>query len=151
MAWGAAWYFLLDFQLPDAYHRPRAFEESGRVYERLGVLLFRKLVRRGPIHAMAPSLRYSGRRDSLSALEHETRTTEAAHVLAFLVALSLPAYAAYRGWPDAAAWLLLFNVLMNVYPVILQRYNRVRLEQLLRKWPPNQPLQQTGAAFTGVL
>ena len=28
---------------------------------------------------------------------------------------------------DAAAWTLLFNVLINAYPVMLQRYNRGRL------------------------
>ena len=35
-------------------------------------------------------------------------------------------------WLDAAAWLMLFNVPLNAYPVMLQRYNRLRLDPLLK-------------------
>jgi len=35
-------------------------------------------------------------------------------------------------WFDAAAWLMAFNILGNGYPVMLQRYNRLRVEKLVR-------------------
>jgi hypothetical protein len=37
------------------------------------------------------------------------------------------------GWIDAALWILLFNIVFNGYPVMLQRYNRLRLQRLTAK------------------
>lgn len=58
------------------------------------------------------------------------RTAEADHVVMFLVTLLPIGHALVRGWWDAAAWTLLFDVLINAYPVMLQRYNRGRLVSL---------------------
>ncbi len=147
LAWVATLHLLICIRLPEWYFHSKGFEKSGRVYKLLGVLLLRKLVWRGPIHVLAPALRYSGRRESLPALERETRKAESAHGLAFLASLLLLAYALYNECLNSAGWLLLFNILLNVYPMMLQRYNRVRLEKLLQKSPPNQPLQQTRPAL----
>jgi len=42
-------------------------------------------------------------------------------------------YALLRGWFDAAAWLLAFDVLINGYPIMLQRYNRIKLQELIQR------------------
>jgi hypothetical protein len=42
-------------------------------------------------------------------------------------------YALLQGWWDTFGWLLLFNILINAYPVMLQRYNRAKLQPLLEK------------------
>ena len=31
---------------------------------------------------------------------------------------------------DSAVWLAVFNIVFNAYPVMLQRYNRLRLQRL---------------------
>jgi len=144
LAWVASLHLLIHFRLPERYFRSKDFEKSSRVYELLGVLLLRKLVWRGPIHILAPALRYSGRRESLPLLERETRKAESVHQLAFLASLLLLAYALYNGWLDSTGWLLLFNIILNIYPVLLQRYNRVRLERLIDKMTPNQRCNRTG-------
>jgi hypothetical protein len=38
-------------------------------------------------------------------------------------------HAAARGWWAAAGWTVVFDVLLNGYPVMLQRYNRALLSR----------------------
>jgi len=147
LMWVASLHLLIHLWLPEWYFHSRDFEKSGRIYELFGVLLLRKLVQRGPIHILAPAIQYSGVRESLRSLELEMRKAESIHQLAFLASLLLLTYALYNGWLDSAGWLLFFNTILNVYPVALQRYNRVRLERLLEKKAPHQPLQQKGLAL----
>ena len=49
-----------------------------------------------------------------------------------MAAATLASGAIFLRWFDAAGWLMLFNVLFNGYPVMLQRYNRMRLDPLQR-------------------
>ena len=58
------------------------------------------------------------------------RAAETNHVIMLLCGVIVMAHAVVRGWWDAAAWTLLFNILINAYPVMLQRYNRGRLASL---------------------
>jgi hypothetical protein len=55
------------------------------------------------------------------------RRAETDHVYMFLAVLLVIGQAIVRGWWDAAGWTLLFDILVNGYPVMLQRYNRGRL------------------------
>jgi hypothetical protein len=142
VVWVTVVQLLTGLRFPEWYCRPKNFERFGRIYELLGVPFFRRLVRRGPIHLLAPAFQYSGRRELLPVLERETRTAEAIHVLAFFASLPLTAYALSRGWLDSGGWLLSFTVLLNVYPLMLQRHNRVRLQELIQKRSPNQQLHQ---------
>ena len=84
--------------------------------------------------------RFSTRAGGSSCLpsKRETRKAEAVHVLAFLASLVPFTYALYNGPLDSAGCVLAFNLLLNVYPVMLQRYNRVRLEKLIQTRPPNR-------------
>ena len=118
-------------RLPDGYHRLRAFERDGRVYERLGVRVFKRLLRRGPLAAFNPDLHLPADRapEHLAHLERRMCDAEAAHALLFVATLGVVAHAAAQGWWTAAALTLVFDVLLNGYPVMLQRDNRARLRR----------------------
>ena len=45
--------------------------------------------------------------------------------------LCLIGYALLRQWLDAVFWLFVFNLILNGYPIMLQRYNRARLLALI--------------------
>jgi Glycosyl-4,4'-diaponeurosporenoate acyltransferase len=79
-----------------------------------------------------PDFRLLGGRNGLIDLKQCMQFAEAAHGLLFVIVSTLAAGALTLGWFDTAVWLMLFNVLLNGYPVMLQRYNRRRLEVLLR-------------------
>lgn len=112
--------------LPASFFDIRRFERSGRVYELLGVRLVKRAVRRGPLHWFNPKLRMPAERTpgQLRQLEQRMREPEASHAWLFVAMLAVTAHALARGWWGAAAWTMAFNVAFNLYPVMLQRYNR---------------------------
>jgi hypothetical protein len=54
------------------------------------------------------------------------RDAEASHAILFVVTLAIAAHAAGRTWWPATGWTLLFDLVLNGCPVVLQRYNRAR-------------------------
>ncbi|HMQ28606.1 MAG TPA: hypothetical protein PKA98_21650, partial [Acidimicrobiales bacterium] len=98
-------------RLPDAYHRLRPFELDGRVYERLGVRVVKRLLRRGPLAVFNPDLHLPAERspERLAHLDQRMRDAEAAHALLFVATLGVVAHALARGWWTAAALTLLFD------------------------------------------
>ena len=58
---------------------------------------------------------------------------ETGHAVIFIVMLLFISYALLRGWFDAVGWMLAFNVIINGYPVMLQRYNRIKLHELIQR------------------
>ena len=121
------------FSFPQRYYDIRAFERTGQVYERLGIRLFKRLVRRGPLSIFSPTLRFP-KEKTISALRHlddEMRKAEAGHLFAFVLVLLFSSYALLRGWFDAAGWMLAFNIIIDGYPIMLQRYNRIKLKDLI--------------------
>ncbi len=118
---GPAWYFQI-----------RRFEQSGWLYQRLGIRWFQMLVGRGPWTVLNPSLRFSGEVSRLPDLEQAMQKAEAGHGLAFVAVVLLNLIAALRGWWDTAAWLTLWNIPLNLCPVLLQRWNRARIQRIRR-------------------
>jgi hypothetical protein len=117
--------------LPTGFFRPTRFERRW-VYERLGVLAFKRLMRTRVYRRVNPDFRLKNGRRGLADLSRTLQAAEAAHALLFVVVSAITGVALALGWFDTAAWLTLFNVLINGYPVMLQRYNRLRLEPLLK-------------------
>jgi hypothetical protein len=117
--------------LPAWWHRLRPFEADGRVYELLGVRLAKRALRRGPMAAFNRHLHLPAERTpaQFARLDRRMRVAEASHTILFVATLGLVATAAANGWWDAVAWLLLFDVVMNGYPAMLQRYNRALLHR----------------------
>ncbi len=112
---------------------PRRFERSGRVYELLGIGLFKAAVRPGPLAVFSPTLRFPKDRtvEGIRWLQAEMCTAEAGHLLV-LALIAIPAVIlALAGESAAASWLVLFAIFINVYPIMLQRYNRIKLDELL--------------------
>jgi hypothetical protein len=135
MSWVAILGQIITFpSFTSSYYEIKPFEQSGQVYERLGIFLFKKMVRRGPFSVFSPTLRFPAQRTApaLKNLENEMRKAETSHTAIFFMVLLPVIYALFRGWFDAVAWLLLFNTLFNGYPIMLQRYNRIKIKEIIR-------------------
>ena len=131
VAWAA---FVLPLRgLPrfDEYYTLRAWERSGRVFHWLGVPLFRALVRRGPLSLPNRALPAAWRSGDPERIERETRAAEGGHAIAFLIVLVLAVVSLVRGAVERAAWLAALDIPMNLYPVLLQRDHRHRLQELV--------------------
>ena len=117
--------------LPYWYWRIRVFEDEGCLYSRLGIGAFRKLLVLLGFDVCNWQVRFSGRRSGLRNLSQGMRQAEINHVISFLVLLLTFIYALARNWYAVAGWLAAVNVIANIYPVMLQRHNRARVEPLL--------------------
>jgi Glycosyl-4,4'-diaponeurosporenoate acyltransferase len=135
-----AWFALLGrilvlrrpvLRLPARVHAIRAVERDGRVYELAGVRVAKRLLRRGPLAVGAPDLHLPAQPTpaNLAVLDQRMQQAEAIHEILLVVTMAVAAGAAVRGWWAAAGWTLLFNVVFNGYPAMLQRYNRALLAQ----------------------
>lgn len=134
MSWIAVIGQLVTFpSFTSSYYGIKPFEQSGTLYERLGIPLFKKLVRRGPFAIFSPTLRFPAQKtiSALRTLQSEMQKAETSHMVIFCMILLLVSYALFKGWLDAVAWLLLFSILFNGYPVMLQRYNRLKIDELI--------------------
>ena len=134
MSWVAITAQVIHFSFAPRYYDIKPFEQTGQVYERLGIRLFKRLVRRGPLSVFSPTLRFPKEKkiSALRNLDSEMRKAETGHVLIFVLMLSFVSYALLRGWLDAVVWMLLFNIIINGYPIMLQRYNRIKLRELIQ-------------------
>jgi hypothetical protein len=133
MSWVAIVGQTVHISLPFQYYDIKPFEQTGQVYESLGIRFFKKLVRRGPLSIFSPTLRFPEEKTipALKHLEAEMLKAETGHVFIFMLILLFCIYALLRGWLDAAGWMLAFNIVINGYPIMLQRYNRIKLQELI--------------------
>lgn len=131
MAWLGTVSRVVPPQFPTSWHRLRPFERTGRCYELVGVKVAKRLLRRGPIAAFNRGLHLPAdpSAQAIERLDQRMRVAEASHLLLFVGTLGIVVHAAVGGWWAAAAWTLLFDLAMNGYPVMLQRYNRALLQQ----------------------
>ena len=129
MAWTSAALQVAQPLLRGRWFAVRAWEP--RVYRRLGVLQYGALLRRvGWERATSSGRSFDGTRSSLPDLERRTRMSEFAHVVIGTVGtVMVVAALAHHAW-DAAAWLFAANVVLHVYPIMLQRVVRARLHRI---------------------
>ena len=118
-------------RLPASYHELRRFEQDGRLYELVGVKAAKQLLRRGPLAVFNPDLHLPAERtpERLAHLEQRMKDAEASHAILFAATMAVVVNAVARGWWVAAGSTVLFDVLLNGYPVMLQRYNRARMHR----------------------
>ncbi|HEU0301820.1 MAG TPA: hypothetical protein VFR37_20365 [Longimicrobium sp.] len=128
----AAWW------VPAAWLRPRRWEMDGGVYEALGVRAFRSLVPDGDRVNRArrgrdPHFRLVPHRSAAAAFVRRTEAGERGHGVLLLMGAVSSAYAWQIGWRGWAVYLGAGNLLVNLYPLLLQRYTRARLVRLLAR------------------
>ena len=129
----------------ETYFKPRAFEFKGRssVYRRIGIAWFKKYLPTSGdrVRKHKTPLIKADRADRYGPFyqyELTTRVHEFRHWLGMMVFIVLAwAYEGYT-WLDGLLVGVLF-LLINVYPILLQRHNRVRIVQLLKRHQQPSP------------
>jgi hypothetical protein len=129
----SGWIVLLNkvLQLPPLPVGRNALPGERRLYEALGIRVFKRFLRfRWYSSIWGPSLRRDAKAVSLQALTSDMRSSEVAHAAAFVLVCLLTVFVLATGRGLAALWLLVCNILINAYPVMLQRYNRQRIARM---------------------
>jgi hypothetical protein len=129
MAWIAG---LVDTARPELngpWFTVREWEPA--VHRRLGAWAYMRLLRLVGWERMTRRTSgFTGTRASLVALDRQTRTSEFGHLIIAVLVTALSVLAAGVGAWDAAAWLSGLTVVLHVYPIVLQRALRARIQRL---------------------
>ena len=130
---------LLNPALKSSYFNSHRIEVEGKIYKYLGVHLFRKLLvlsgwersrkKETPIRKSLILLEY---------YEYRTRTSEFGHVIIAIIIALISVYVCAIYSFKETLWLISFNVFMNLYPIIVQRYNRPRVRRVIKKLKYNK-------------
>jgi len=121
----------------EKYFEPKSFE-SKEFYERLGVKKFKKIVPTGGDYVNKLfKFKIIKNKGNLETLINFTKRLEIMHltlgvVYSILMAKNLIDEEYHNGVITFG-----MNALINIYPIMLQRYNRIRANNILNKPPKN--------------
>lgn len=121
-------------KLKSTYYNSKKWEDSGKIYKWFGVDEFRKvLVWVGWEKLNKGSNPVKKNLDALKHLEYNTRQSEFGHLIIFFIVLLPSLFVGFHYGFMQSLWLIILNIILNAYPIVVQRYNRPRLQKLLIK------------------
>lgn len=119
-------------QFTSPYYEEKKWEARGKIYEFLGINFFRKLLvwvgwerlnkKSNPIEKNTKALMH---------LQYRTKQSELGHIIILFIVLGFNIFVAFKFGILESLWLLTLNILLNLYPIFLQRYNRPRLDRAI--------------------
>ena len=122
----------LKSQFTSPYYEEKKWEARGKIYEFLGINFFRKLLvwigwerlnkKSNPIEKNTKALMH---------LQYRTKQSELGHIIILFIVLGFNIFVAFEFGILESLWLLTLNILLNLYPIFLQRYNRPRLNRAI--------------------
>lgn len=122
----------LKSELASSYYDEKAWEQRGKIYESFGIHFFRKLLvwigweklnkKANPIEKNTKALLH---------LHYKTKQSELGHIIILIIVLGFNIYVAFKFGVLQSLWLLILNIVLNFYPILLQRYNRPRIERAI--------------------
>ncbi|GAB3255006.1 glycosyl-4,4'-diaponeurosporenoate acyltransferase CrtO family protein [Chitinimonas naiadis] len=106
---------------------------DSKTYESLGVEWFRKILLATPLRIFNTNIKLPKHRDLqlLKEIRKHIATAEVSHWVGFAVMMVLTIYAWGAYGPKTGLSFVFFNTIGNLYPCLLQQYNKRRLYQLI--------------------
>ncbi len=118
--------------LNSPFFKEKTWERNGKLYASLGINFYRKLlVWTGWERFNKKSKLVEKNTKALLNLHYRTKQDELAHLIIMLIVFEFNVVVAFKFGFLKSLWLLILNVLLNLYPVFLQRYNRPRIERAI--------------------
>jgi hypothetical protein len=116
-----------------AWMSSRYLFANSKTYENLGVERFRQILLKTPLRMFNPNIKLPKNRDlqMLKDIRKHMATAEVSHWVGFAVMMVLTVYAWSSYGPKIGLSFVFFNTVGNLYPCLLQQYNKRRLYQLI--------------------
>lgn len=119
--------------MPANYYKIKNAKHLERLYRLLGIRYFRVFLLVFFWGWKKNKQKYfNGTRNGLQNFVYQTKQSEFGHLCAFVIVLMVSLILLIYAHLLLFALLTLVNVLGNLYPVVLQRYHRIRIEKLLQ-------------------
>lgn len=111
----------------------KPFEREGSIYLWFGVRYYKFLLRFiGWEKIIRKDQSVKNHLESLTNYKIWTQGSEAIHLFAAIYVFAFTFRVGWRYSIGDVYWLIFFNIIVNVYPVMLQRYNRPRVIRLIK-------------------
>lgn len=118
--------------LTSPYYNQKEWENWGKIYEYIGIHAFRKLlIWTGWEKLNKKANPVEKNTNSLIQLHYKTKESELGHILIFIIVFGFTLFVAVEFGVLNSLWLLSLNIVLNLYPIFLQRYNRPRLARAI--------------------
>jgi hypothetical protein len=116
-----------------AWMSSRYLFANSKTYESLGVERFRQILLKTPLRMFNTNIKLPKNRDLqlLQDIRKHIATAEVSHWVGFAVMMVLTVYAWSSYGPKIGLSFVFFNTVGNLYPCLLQQYNKRRLYQLI--------------------
>lgn len=130
-----AWFttIIINSRIKESFLGKNFLEDSWT--KRIGVLHFGWLVKHSFMRVFNQKLKYKGKlnHERLSQLKHEMTLSEIGHLVAFYFLILINGLFIYLklDWRYNLVFFIL-NIIFNFYLVLLQQYNKRRIEKLLK-------------------
>lgn len=129
------------------YFKPKGFEvyRGKIIYEWMGIRIYKKYVPttgdliRKRIKITQIKISDSDKLEEIYKYERKTRNYEWRHILGAILFILLTVMLDYKLSLFDWIFLPLLNLYLNIYPVFLQRYNRIRIIRLLKNYGKPSP------------
>jgi hypothetical protein len=108
------------------------WEREGRIYDRVGLGAVRWVLRHTPLGWLNPNIKVRSGGSDMDRLLRDMNAVEGVHILAAGLSLAVAGLYILTGQAIIGTWLVILTILFNVYPVMLQRWNRGRILRLQR-------------------
>jgi hypothetical protein len=117
--------------LPDSYYQVKHPQRIIWYYDFFKVSYFRKFLLATVWRSKQQQKKYfDGKRAGLENLVTQSQKSEFGHLLPAITIAGVIIYLFILGLVKAGIMALLINIIGNIYPVILQRHHRMRIERL---------------------
>ena len=121
--------FLL--KMPRWLRKVRVWEVRGKFYRALGVPAFGVLLRRTPLRYLQPLVYLSRYPGEPAKVQAQIEGAEAAHFWAAALIIPYMVFACVQNWWGVIFWLMVVQIVGNVYPILHLRWVRGRLTRVI--------------------
>ena len=123
----------------ERYYKTKQFEQDGKIYKYMGIHIYKKIImcqvknkKVNNYNLMTYSI------NGIKNFERESRYNEKVHMIIAIPMLLLMLFMCFftKDILDVLKTIsiLLLNIFVNIYPICLQRYNRIRINRILNRF-----------------
>jgi hypothetical protein len=123
---------VISISLPRPLYELRSWERRGDVYRFMRVPAFGTMLRRSPLRLLNRRVYFRGSPRETTGIRRQIEAAEAAHFWAALASIPYLAVATAQGWWSTVICLVLFDLTVNLYPILHLRWVRARMERAFR-------------------
>jgi hypothetical protein len=120
--------------IPQNYYQLKDPDRLVRIYDSLGLNYFKNMLLFLFWGRRKNKTKYfNGLRSGIENFRYKTKQSEFGHLAALISILIISVMLFWKGYVLLTIWMNILNLFGNLYPILLQRYHRMRIEKLFSK------------------